>query len=38
MERDLLLYKERRKCQVLAHKIVSNEAMSKLYFKIVLHK
>jgi len=38
MERDSLLYKVRRKCQVLAHKVVSNEAMSKLYFKIVLHK
>ena len=38
MERDSLLYKARRKCQVLAHKVVSNEAMSKLYFKIVLHK
>lgn len=38
MERDSLLYKARRKCQVLAHKVVSNETMSKLYFKIVLHK
>lgn len=38
MERDSLLYKARRKCQVLAHKLISNEAMSKLYFKIVLHK
>ena len=38
MERDSFLYKVRRKCQVLAHKIISNEAMSKLYFKIVLHK
>ncbi|MBE5942916.1 MAG: glycosyl transferase [Lachnospiraceae bacterium] len=38
MERDSLLYKGRRKCQVLAHKLVSNEIMSKLYFKIVLHK
>lgn len=38
MERDSFLYKARRKCQVLAHKVVSNEAMSKLYFKIVLHK
>ena len=38
MERNSLLYKVRRKCQVLAHKVVSDEAMSKLYFKIVLHK
>ena len=38
MERDSLLYKTRRKCQALAHKVVSNEAMSKLYFMIVLHK
>lgn len=38
MERDSFLYKTRRKCQALAHKLVSNEAMSKLYFKIVLHK
>ena len=38
MERDSFLYKARRKCQVLAHKVVSNEAMSKLYYKIVLHK
>ncbi len=38
MERDSFLYKARRKCQTLAHKIVSNEAMSKLYFRIVLHK
>lgn len=38
MERDSILYKARRKCQVLAHKVVSNEALSKLYFRIVLHK
>ena len=38
MERDSFLYKARRKCQVIAHKVVSDEAMSKLYFKIVLHK
>ena len=38
MERDSFLYKTRRKCQVLAHKIISNEVMSKLYFRIVLHK
>lgn len=38
MERDSFVYKARRKCQVLAHQVFSNEAMSKLYFKIVLHK
>ena len=38
MERNSFLYKARRKCQVLAHKAFSNETMSKLYFKIVLHK
>lgn len=38
MDRDSLLYKARRKCQMLAHRIVSDEALSKLYFRIVLHK
>jgi len=38
MERDSFLYKARRKCQMLAQKVVSNEAMSKFYYKIVLHK
>ncbi len=38
MERDSFLYKIRRKCQIMAHKLVSDEAMSKLYYKIVLHK
>lgn len=38
MERDSFLYKLRRRCQVLAHKIISNEAMSKFYYKIVLRK
>lgn len=38
MERDSFLYKARRKCQVIAHKIVSDEEMSKLYYRIVLHK
>ena len=38
MERDNILYKIRRKCQVIAHKIFSNEFMSKLYFKIVLRE
>ena len=38
MERDSFLYKARRKCQVLAHKIISNEALSKMYYRIVLHK
>ena len=38
MERDSLLYKIRRKGQVLAHHIIPNEWMSKIYFKIVLNK
>ena len=38
MERNSFLYKARRKAQVFAHRIVSNEAMSKFYFKIVLGK
>lgn len=36
MERDSFIYKTRRKIQVIAHKLFSNEFMSKLYFKIVL--
>lgn len=36
MERDNILYKIRRSCQVVAHKLFSDEFMSKLYFKIVL--
>lgn len=38
MERDSFLYKARRKCQVAAHKIVPDATMSKLYYRIVLHK
>lgn len=38
MERDSVLYKARRKCQVLAHKVVSNETLSKFYYRIVMHK
>ena len=38
MERDSYLYKLRRKCQVLAHKVFSDENLSKFYYKIVLHK
>lgn len=38
MERDSLLYKTRRKCQVIAHKVISDEFLSKLYFKIVMKK
>ena len=38
MERDSFLYKARRTAQVLAHKVISNEAMSRFYFKIVLGK
>lgn len=38
MERDSFLYKARRAAQVIAHRCISNEAMSKFYFKIVLNK
>lgn len=38
MERDSILYKARRKCQILAHKVIPDEALSKLYYRIVLHK
>lgn len=38
MERDSFLYKTRRKAQVIAHRFVPNEVMSKFYFKIVLKK
>lgn len=38
MERNTFAYKARRKCQALAHRLISNEMMSKVYFKIVLHK
>lgn len=38
MERDSLLYKMRRKMQIMAHKIVPDDVLSKIYFKIVLKK
>lgn len=38
MERTSFIYKIRRKTQVLAHKIFPDEAMSKLYYKVVLKK
>jgi len=38
MERDSLLYKARRKCQMIAHRLFSNEAMSKFYYRVVLKK
>lgn len=38
MERDSFMYMLRRKMQVLAHKVFSNEFMSKFYYKIVLGK
>ncbi len=38
MERDNILYKTRRECQVIAHKLFSNEFMSKLYYKVVLQE
>lgn len=36
MERDSVLYKTRRKCQTIAHRIFSDEMMSKFYYKVVL--
>ena len=38
MERDSFLYKARRQCQVLAHKIMPDETMCKFYSKILLKK
>ena len=38
MERNSFLYKLRRKGQTLAHKIMPNEVMSKLYYWIVLRR
>lgn len=38
MERDSFLYKTRRKFQVMAHKIISDETMTRFYYRIVLNK
>lgn len=38
MERDSFLYKARRQCQVIAHKIMPDEAMCKFYSRILLKK
>lgn len=38
MERDSILYKIRRRGQVAAHKMMSDEFMSQLYFQIILKK
>lgn len=38
MERDSILYKLRRAGQVIAHKIMPNETMSRFYFRVVLKK
>lgn len=38
MERDSLLYKARRKCQVIAHKIMPDETMCRFYSRILLKK
>ena len=38
MERDSLLYKARRKCQVIAQKIMPDETMCKFYSRILLKK
>ena len=33
-----VIYKIRRKCQVVAHNLFGNEAMSKIYFRIILKR
>ncbi|MCI6878029.1 MAG: glycosyl transferase [Solobacterium sp.] len=38
MERDSFLYKARRQCQVIAHKIIPDEVMCKFYSRILLKK
>lgn len=38
MERDSVIYQTRRKMQVLAHYILPDEVMSKIYFRIVMKK
>ncbi len=38
MERSSLIYKCRRKMQVIAHKIFSDEFMSRVYYRIVMKK
>lgn len=38
MERDSLIYKTRRTVQVIAHKVLPDEFLSKIYFRIVLKK
>lgn len=38
MERESIIYKVRRKVQVVAHKVVPDKVMSKLYFRIVMKK
>ena len=38
MERDSWLYNVRRKCQVFAHSIIPDECLSKVYYRIVLHR
>ena len=38
MERDSMLYKVRRKGQIMAHKIMPDETMAKLYSRVILKK
>lgn len=38
MERDTVLYKTRRRCQIIAHAILPDELMCKLYSRILLKK
>lgn len=38
MERDSILYKARRRCQVIAHKMLPDEIVCKIYSRILLKK
>ena len=38
MERTSFVYRFRRKCQALAHRVVSDELMSRIYYRIVMKK
>jgi len=38
MERDTYLYKLRRKCQCVATKVFGYSAMTKFYYRILLHE
>lgn len=38
MERNSVLYRARRKCQVVAHRVLPDALLSKIYYRIVLNK